>query len=729
MKSILKKSLILLALCTMTVHANVFLDAARVQVDKVTDKKPVHKSPLEFKQAVIRYIKNTDLNAFQNVQRHSDENIAYKKELRYLFKNYGKYSAITLLSRLRSAHQAMVKQDTDVNGDAYRQYEQICSALLLTVSQVFCNEMRNQILYALHDIDNLLAYWNYQHNHQIYYFFHKSPVKWVMGKEQEKEIAHNIIKLERKQHKLYTLLGSLTEHLHSFTETGTTYQDCYAWIEQLFEIAADIKIPSQYSTDESAFDELAAMLELKLKRVGKFKTDCLASIVNAKKPNRFVRNWMLYSTALVAMAYIAHYNSKNPEVIPSAFKAVQDEASKFLILLLHPLQKIYERGKLAFSSEEKKVEDNALNELSKKLGEEIASKMVKDIEKNSAPQKDVEKKLTVDGKDDLDDLLNETIKVGEETVSDIAEQLAKSNSSVREDGFKYIEQALNSYSNYQMVIDFKRSGDLEKIKNLVEPIKVDGLVINQKEVDEYNQSFKKVTEFVDQFSQESWWITSGSRTSWVYLNFGLGLIRADDDYLNLLQKYTDIIDKKILRLFQLSAMVVENLGRKGDDLIEQANSLSKQADDLIAQANRLERDADKVLKYVEAELKYVKEQLRDHELTLMFTSLIPLGITALAGTKAYKWATTRDYSSIRIALSDVNSLLIEAAHNLDDYNYGKLVYLICKLRHKATYLKDSLANEFLGDVAKLESKQYSAQTKHDIVENMFNKYAFLGKIA
>jgi hypothetical protein len=113
----------------------------------------------------------------------------------------------------------------------------------------------------------------------------------------------------------------------------------------------------------------------------------------------------------------------------------------------------------------------------------------------------------------------------------------------------------------------------------------------------------------------------------------------------------------------------------------------------------------------------------------MFTSLIPLGITGFGATKLYQWAKTRDYSSIRIALADVNALLIEAANHLDDHDYGKLVYLICKLRHTSSYLKDSLANEFLCDVAKLESKQYSAEIKRGIVENMFNKYAFLGKIA
>jgi len=165
------------------------------------------------------------------------------------------------------------------------------------------------------------------------------------------------------------------------------------------------------------------------------------------------------------------------------------------------------------------------------------------------------------------------------------------------------------------------------------------------------------------------------------------LLILDGDFLDPLQKYTDIIDQKIIRLFQLAAFIVA--------------AFSKEAG----------------------------QQLKDHELTLMFTSLIPLVLTGLGMHKTYKWAIKRNYSPIRIALADVNSLLIESANDLDSHDYGKLVYLIYKLRDKATQLKDAAVHEFLVDVAKLESKQYAVQTKHGIVENMFNKYAFLGKIA
>ena len=74
---------------SLAVAGNSFLTVAQNQVDKIS-QTPQHKSPLEFKQAVARYIKHTDVHCLQSASRHVDENVSYKKELRYLFKNYSK---------------------------------------------------------------------------------------------------------------------------------------------------------------------------------------------------------------------------------------------------------------------------------------------------------------------------------------------------------------------------------------------------------------------------------------------------------------------------------------------------------------------------------------------------------------------------------------------------------------------------------------------------------------
>ena len=115
---------------------NSFLVAAQDQIDKIS-QKPVHKSHFEFKQAVAHYIKYTDVHYLQSHLRHADENIAYKKELRYLFKNHTNISSLALLSRIRSAHQAMVIHESGVDSEVYQRYEQISSALLLSCAQIF----------------------------------------------------------------------------------------------------------------------------------------------------------------------------------------------------------------------------------------------------------------------------------------------------------------------------------------------------------------------------------------------------------------------------------------------------------------------------------------------------------------------------------------------------------------------------------------------------------------
>lgn len=642
--------------------------ADTVGVAQVVDNKKLKSLlPSEFKQAVASYIKRAD-----SLHQTIGENSVYKKELRYLLKHYGKFSVSTLLSRVCSAHQEMIKQENNKENDAYQRYEKICSALLLVCAQVLFNETRSHILEALHEVDNLLSYWRYQRNHPLQYFFSKSPVKWVIGKEQAKEISYNIARLERKQKELYTLLGSIIGHTHTFGALDGTYQACYVWIEQLLHIIKCSFNVSHSSICESSFDQCATQLESRFKHIKGFKSECLSSLAGAKKSNHFVRNWVRYTALCAITAYMIHYGSKNPEVINSAFNIVQDEASKFVILLLHPLQKIYERGKLVFSDEKKPEEPKK-------------------------PQNNESGELSIDREAQLMELVERIKKAGEGAVSAIAKEVEKSNTTIRESGLKSIEDTLSKVDS-QTKENIGQA--LKKIEIIVEPIKVGEEITNQKEVDEYRQAFSEVLKYANDFSQSSWCVTSGSRSSWWDVNAGAFSIFLDDGYLNPGLKYTEIIDNNILPIFQISAEIAENLSLQADGLIKQANDLE------IAFA----------------------QQLKDHELTLMFTSLIPLGIIALGTSKLYQWSISRDYSPIRIALAEVNSLLIEADNYADDHYYGKLIYLICKLRHKSEKLKDPMTNEFLEDVAKLESKQYSAPTKHAMVENMFNKYAFLGKV-
>lgn len=713
LKNRLISVLLAFSLCGSSAYGNVFLNAAQDQVNKIAQKPIVHKTPLEFKQAVARYIKNTESHCLQVSQRHTDENVSYKKELRYLFNNYGKFSTAALLSRLRSAHQAMVKHETHVEGDVYKRYEQISSALLIVCAQVFFNDARDQILNTLHELDSLIAYWRYQHHHQISYFFSKSPTKWIVGKNQEQEITHNLTKLERKQRELYTLLGSLTAHVHAFTESSTKYEDCYTWIEELFIVLSCIKGVPTHNLDGTQFDAIAAELELKTKRVSSLSDDFLSSVAFAKKSNHFVRNWIAYTTLIAGVGYAVHCHNQNPKLFPTAVSGMQDSAKYLLVLLLDPLNQIYKRMQIAFSPK-------------------VESGIKKEADETKKEDKEQKKNIPdVDMNEDLGPVFDKVLTSFRGGVSDVSKELAIGKETARERLFATLDEAVSKiksptdgfvknsdYTTYFPQEKQERYAELvAKVKPAhVAPIFGEGdTIINETEWNQYQQDLKELRGIIGDLSKATTTLTAEGIVACTKLNVFDIIFEILDDFGEPLKRYTDIIDRQFIPGIQATGDMFVTLAQRGD-------VLSKEGNELLEEARTKLDEAD-------ATLQDLRATMRDTQLTFMFASLIPLITTGVGITKTYQWATKKNYTPIRIALADINALLIESSMQLDDHDYGKLVYLICKLRHKSKLLKSALSNEFLADVAKLESKRYSAQTKRDIVENMFNKYAFLGRIA
>lgn len=593
----------------------------------------------EFKQAVGRYIKHTDAHCLQHAQRCADENIPYKKELRYLFKNYGTISTLALLSRIRSAHQEMVKIETDVNSDTYKRYEQISSALLLVCVQSFVQGAYNQILNTLNEIDQLIMYWRYQRHHQISYFFGKSPTKWIMGKPQAKEIANNLARLEYKQRQLYTLLGALAEHAHALTTCNVDYDDCYAWMNELLSVVSYNHDVSSDNSDYITFDDIAARLALKIKKMDSLSHDVLRSLGAARKPSHFVQHWIAYTAMLVSIGSTIHYDYNHDGEAQKAFFNVIRVTQDFCSGVVVDRVKSFWRA--------------IIGKDSKKSAEDI--------------------KIKIDGR------VMRLRSLGLNIKSDINQELAKSVDSL-------LSIELNSL--YGFLEEAKNANCLfnDKIESLYSLLK-EGKQINFKFEDEAKRSVIAAFDItqIDTLTNQMWYVRNpllkleGGR-----IKRALVLIR---DILYPLMPYVVIADESIAPAIQ-----------EGVDLFADIGEI-------------------------------VGEVAEDNLWTSKFTALIPLISTGFVIAKTYKWATARDYSPIRIALADINSLLIESATQFNNCDYGKLLYLVFKLRHKTSTLKDPLADEFLEDVAKLELKQYSPEVKRGIVDNMFNKYAFLGRIA
>lgn len=110
--------------------------------------------------------------------------------------------------------------------------------------------------------------------------------------------------------------------------------------------------------------------------------------------------------------------------------------------------------------------------------------------------------------------------------------------------------------------------------------------------------------------------------------------------------------------------------------------------------------------------------------TILF--LTPTILTGWAAYRKYQAMLVKDYTSIRRALVDINSLFVDTTRPLDDESYGKMLYLIDNLKKRAAKnIPVNDRSDFIHDLERVESKEFNVAAKRAIVDDMFRKYSFL----
>jgi hypothetical protein len=84
-----------------------------------------------------------------------------------------------------------------------------------------------------------------------------------------------------------------------------------------------------------------------------------------------------------------------------------------------------------------------------------------------------------------------------------------------------------------------------------------------------------------------------------------------------------------------------------------------------------------------------------------------------------------------LALLEISSLFVDQTKPLDDFEYGKMIYLLYNLKEKAKKelpTKDNVRNDFIKDLERVESREFDSAAKRRIIKDMFKKYSFLGLV-
>lgn len=247
-------------------------------------------------------------------------------------------SATTLQNALIDVRRIITDFPSD--SQAVQVYENKHSYTLVKCAKVLYDNARQQILLALQEIDKRKSYWQYQKDHQWYYFLTKSPVKWVTGEKQNVEINNNLELLESQQGELYVLLGLLAESGNVYDHNYKVIfvhdvTKAYEWIDNLVDLLARIKTPPVQN--DRAFLARATRLKSKLEKVDYFKDDILFEIRETQIPTRLERNWLKYGTLMAGLGF--GYSMGVAEQLKSSFGNLAGGAKEFLI---DPLQDIVE---------------------------------------------------------------------------------------------------------------------------------------------------------------------------------------------------------------------------------------------------------------------------------------------------------------------------------------------------------------------------------------------------
>lgn len=136
------------------------------------------------------------------------------------------------------------------------------------------------------------------------------------------------------------------------------------------------------------------------------------------------------------------------------------------------------------------------------------------------------------------------------------------------------------------------------------------------------------------------------------------------------------------------------------------------------------QDIQDIVQYVQAE----REQFAG---VIKLALLIP-AMGAAGGLRyAYQKLSEKNYSPLRRALVDINSLFVDPSKLLTDEQYGKMIYLVHMLKKRAERelsTKGNMREDFIHDLERIESSEFNVAAKRAIVEDMFKKYSFLGLV-
>jgi len=230
----------------------------------------------------------------------------------HIFKNFSSLLKKNVTSSREKAivrHIAILAHWLETSeGKVYVEHnERIVYIFLLKIVSVLS---RYAICVTIDTIDMLhdaIVYWKDQQVHPWKYFLHKAPQKWFFGKKQYEEIAVNIRDLETMQEYHEKMLGKMVRYMYTF-EQNYSNEQYYAWMTDLCTVLDELYVVpvalwEKVQKKSPTIDTLLKKFSYHFDALAQHKHTVEETLVYAKKPHHFVRNWLIYSAIAGVAAY------------------------------------------------------------------------------------------------------------------------------------------------------------------------------------------------------------------------------------------------------------------------------------------------------------------------------------------------------------------------------------------------------------------------------------------
>jgi hypothetical protein len=301
-----------------------FIERVSVSMDKVG----IELNEELFEIKVNEYVDSTITNLINNRLSTEDDEYkkisAYLKDFKIIVAGITDRTTMVALYNILSSGNSLCRKASSLKGPMAVLGQELRKLLLIKASPLLIKKLRAEIILSIDILRLRLHYWIQQDAHNVYYFFHKSPLKWFSGLSQHEEIKNSIEQVRIVQEQYYGLLGSVVSRIHSF-DSAEDISNQDAWLEDLLVI-------TQHAL--SIKDTVLPLNEVDSVKRGMIFIRALSE--HAQVPElpgaydgHLVRNWMTYSAVSMATITALVMGYKNAHKFPEWKEKISNDLAPY----------------------------------------------------------------------------------------------------------------------------------------------------------------------------------------------------------------------------------------------------------------------------------------------------------------------------------------------------------------------------------------------------------------